>query len=196
MKSLKVIYFLVLVALFVIPGRISAAEPTAPTEINGFKLGSSIEEYDFINSRNYLREVVIDNIGGFRRGTISYGTCERPGEILHIKLKYKDNSRKFYKELLKRYKEKFGDPNEFIGDAFGIVLAWKWRFKDKDNNYISLTLQHNQKNLNETVGNMVKLTMPDRIEAERKCFLKACEGQKIACPVNMMSDDWENLIPK
>lgn len=196
MKSLKIIHILILGVLFCLPGSSSTAAPTAPTEINGFKLGSSIEEYDFINYRNYMKEVVVDDIGGFRRGTISYGTCEHPGEIIHIKLKYKDNSRKFYKQLFKRYKKKFGEPDEFAGDAFGIVLAWKWRFKDKDNNTISLTLQHNQKNLNETVGNMVKLAMPDRIEAERKCFLKACAGQKMVCPVNMMKEDWENLIPK
>lgn len=171
-------------------------ENTVPLEINGFKLGASIEEYDFINYRNYLKEVVVDNIGGFRRGSIAYGTCERPGEIIRIKLKYKDNTRKFYKQLLKRYTKKFGKPEEFTGDSFGIVLSWKWRFQDKDNNYISLTLQHNQKNLNETVGNMVKLSMPDRIEAERKCFLKTCEESKIQCPASMMGEDWDNLIPK
>jgi hypothetical protein len=46
------------------------------------------------------------------------------------------------------------------------------------------------------MGNMVKLSMPDRIEAERKCFLKACAEEKMACPVYMMSDDWDNLVPK
>lgn len=173
-----------------------AAQKNVPTEINGFKLGASIEEYDFINYRNYLKEVMVDDIGGFRRGEISYGTCDRPGEIVRIKLKYKENSRKFYKQLLKRYKEKFGEPEEFTGDSFGIVQSWKWRFTDKDNNYISLTLQHNQKNPNETIGNMVKLSMPDRIEEERKCFLKACAENKNACPVFMMSEEWDNLIPK
>lgn len=173
-----------------------ASENQTPTEINGFRLGASIEEYDFINYRNYLKEVMIDDIGGFRRAEISYGTCERPGEIVRIKMKYKENSKKFYQQLLKRYKKKFGEPQAFTGDSFGIVLSWKWRFTDKDNNYISLTLQHNQKNLNETVGNMVKLSMPDRIEAERKCFLKTCEENKTACPVNMMGEGWDNLIPK
>ena len=40
----------------------------------------------------------------------------------------------FYKKLLKSYKKKFGKPDEFTGDAFGIVLSWKWRFEDKDKN--------------------------------------------------------------
>jgi len=174
----------------------AAAGDIVPKEINGFRLGSSIEEYDFINYRNYLKEVVIDDIGGFERGTLYYGTCERPGEIVRIKLKYRNSTRKFYKQLLNRYKEKFGKPDEFTGDAFGIVLSWKWRFIDKENNSISLTLQHNLKNIDENIGNMVKLGMPDRIEAERMCFIKACGEKKVECPLGMMSEDWDNLIPR
>ncbi len=180
--------------LFVVP--CLANEKNIPTEINGFKLGASIKEYEFLKHRNYLQEVMIDDIGGFRRGSISYGSCERPGEIVRIKLKYKNDSKKFYNQLLKRFKKKFGEPEEFTGDAFGIVLSWKWRFTDKDNNYISLILQHNRKNLSETIGNMVKLSMPDRIEAERLCYVKTCEKEKIECPISMMSDDWENLVPR
>lgn len=188
---------LALIFLFVLPsGAIAGEKSKAPTEVNGFKLGESIEKYDFLSSRHYLKEIVIDDIGGFRRGTIAYGMCEHPGEILRIKLKYKDHSRQFYQELLKRFKAKFGKPDEFTGDAFGIVLAWKWRFTDENNNYISLTLQHNQKNLQESVGNMIKLSMPDRIEAERKCFAKSCAENKINCPISMMSADWDNLIPR
>ncbi len=185
-----------LFVIIVLSAGISSAAEKAPHEINGFKLGSSIEEYDFITYRNFLKEVIVENIGGFRKGTLSYGVCERPGEIVRIKMKYKDSSRKFYDQLLKRYKEKFGKPDEFAGDSFGIVLEWKWRFTDKDNNYISLTLQHNLKDVDQNIGNMVKLTMPDRIKAERECFNKQCESTKVECPVNMQSTGWENLIPR
>jgi hypothetical protein len=195
MKSLVIISFLGLALLLPQTG-MGADDITIPLEINGFKLGASIEEYEFLKQRNYLKEVMVDDIGGFRRGMISFGNCERQGEVVKIKLKYKDDTHKFYKKLLKRFKKKFGKPEEFTGDAFGIVLSWKWRFRDKDNNYILLTLQHNKKNMEETMGNMVKLSMPDRIEAERKCFLKICETDKIACPINMMNDDWDNLIPR
>ncbi len=195
MKPLIIISFLGL-ALLLPQLTFSADDINVPLEINGFKLGASIEEYEFLKARNYLKDIMIDDIGGFRRGTISFGNCERLGEIVRIKLKYKNDSHKFYKQLLKRFKNKFGKPEEFTGDAFGIVLSWKWRFRDKDNNYISLVLQHNKKNLTETMGNMVKLSMPDRIEAERKCFLKICEEEKLVCPVSMTSDDWDNLIPK
>ncbi len=167
-----------------------------PHEINGFSLGSSIEEYDFITYRNFLKDVIIGEVGGFRKGVISYGVCDQPGKIVRIKMKYKDSSREFYRELLKRFKKKFGKPDEFTGDTFGIVLEWKWRFTDKDNNYITLTLQHNLKNPDQNVGNMVKLTMPERIKAERLCFKKMCGSKKMDCPLSMRNDDWENLIPR
>ena len=195
MKSLIIISFLGL-ALLLPQITIGAGDITVPLEINGFKLGGSLKDYEFLKQRNYLKEVMVNDIGGFRRGVISFGNCERQGEVVKIKLKYKDDTHKFYKQLLKRFKKKFGNPEEFTGDAFGIVLSWKWRFRDKDNNYISLILQHNKKNQEETMGSMIKLAMPDRIEAERKCFLNICETEKIACPVDMMSDDWDHLIPK
>lgn len=182
--------------LLLLPAHFAPAGDTVPQEINGIRLGASIDEYEFLTYNNYVKEVIINDIGGFRRGEISYGTCDRPGEIIRIKMKYKDSSRKLYNELLTRYRQKFGKPDEFTGDAFGIVLEWKWRFTDKDGRYITLSLQHNQKNIDENIGNMVKLTMPDRIIAERECFLKQCQVEKKACPAAMMEESWENMIPR
>ncbi|MDH3327992.1 MAG: hypothetical protein OEM01_02040 [Desulfobulbaceae bacterium] len=187
---------LLLGTVFLLAAHISLADDNVPHEINGFRLGATIDEYEFISYRNYLKEVIIEDIGGFRKGEISYGVCDRPGEIVRIKMKYKDSSRKFYNQLLTRYKEKFGKPDEFTGDAFGIVLEWKWRFTDKNNNFIILSLQHNLKNIDENIGNMAKLSMPDRIKAERECFNKQCETKKQECPISMQSADWENMIPR
>lgn len=187
---------LLLAALLLTAAGSHAADETVPHEIAGFRLGASIDEYDFISYHNYLKEVFIEDVGGFRKGEISYGVCDRPGEIVRIKMKYKDSSRKFYNQLIKRYREKFGKPDEFTGDAFGIVLEWKWRFTDKNNNYITVNLQHNLKNLDENIGNMVKLTLPDRIEAERECFNRECEKKRQQCPSINMSADWENMIPR
>lgn len=195
--NLMTVYrLLILLSALLLPIGPLLAEDKVPHEINGFRLGSSIEEYDFITYRNFLKEVLVEDIGGFRKGYISYGVCKWPGEIVKIKMKYKDSSHKYYKRLLKSYKKKFGKPEEFTGDSFGIVLAWKWRFTDENNNKITLTLQHNLKNTHETIGNMVKLSMPERIQIERECFNKQCETSKVECPVSMQSEDWENMIPR
>ncbi len=189
---------LILLALFLYPGTVLPAT-SAPREIGGFRLGASIDEYDFISYRNFLKEVVVQDIDGFRKGVISYGTCARPGEIVKIKLKYLDTSESFFKELLKRYKKKFGRPDQYIGDSFGIVKAWQWEFTDKQGELIRLKLQHNLKNPDEAMGNTVKLEMPNRIREERKCFNRQCEARMRMgnCPMpTPEGKNWSNLIPR
>ncbi|HEB49570.1 MAG TPA: hypothetical protein ENI89_03085 [Desulfobulbus sp.] len=173
------------------------AADKVPHEIGGFRLGSSIDDYDYISYRNFLKQVVVDHIGGFRKGIIEYGVCDNPGQIVKIKLKYLDSSEKFYRKLFKEFKRRFGEPDEFTGDTFGIVKSWKWHFRDKDGNRISLSLQHNLKNPDEATGNMVKLSLPERIEAERKCFNKTCASRRDApCSTQApQSVDWDALIP-
>ncbi len=188
--------FLLIFFVILLSATIARAAGNVPREINGFVLGSSIDEYDFITYRNFLKDVIIGEIGGFRKGIISYGVCEKPGEIVRIKMKYKNSSKKFYKQLLKRFKKRFGKPDEFTGDAFGIVLEWKWRFRDENGEYITLTLQHNLKNPDQNIGNMVKLTMPERIKAERECFNKTCKTREMNCPLSMRDESWDNLIPR
>jgi len=90
-------------------------------------------------------------------------------DITHY-LKYADSTKKFYETLLKLVKERFGEPTEWRGDAFHVVIAWKWSFKDRENNSISLILQHNTKDEEEKKGNTVKLTVWNLIEEERTCF--------------------------
>ena len=151
------------------------ADDKTPQGIGGLKLGNFIDDYDFISYQNFLKEVVLGQIPGFRKGTVQYGVCDRPGQIVRIKLKYQDPSTKFYKKLLKEYKKKFGKPDEFTGDSFGIVKIWRWRFTDTTGERVNLTLQHNRKNSNETIGTIVKMSLPDRVEKERHCFLKVCK---------------------
>ena len=167
----------------------------APKEIGGFKLGTSIDDYEFISYRNFLKQVVVENVGAFRKGIIEYGVCERPGTIVRIKLKYSDNSESFYRQLLRKYKQQLGEPTKYTGDSFGILMAWKWFFTDEAGERISLTLQYNKKNLNETLGSMVKMSMPDRINAERLCFNKVCNTKEAASPVPE-EQHWESFIPR
>jgi hypothetical protein len=180
----------------------AAQADTVPMEIGGFKLGSSIEEYEFISYHNFLKEVVIDKLPGFRKGMIAYGVCDRPGEIVKIKLKYLDPSKSFFKKLLQRYKKKFGEPDQFVGDSFGIVKTWKWNFKDQNGNRVTMLLQHNLKNPNEVTGNMVKLYLPDQIEAERKCFNMTCSMRrpgafkKAEGHMEWDESSWQQMIPR
>ena len=170
-----------------------------PSEVGGFKLGDDISEYlDF--DENYLKEVVVNDWHGFRKGIIYYGTCAYPGQIVRIRMKYEDSSKTFYYELLKRFKQKYGKPNEWKGDAFGVLYVWKWQFFNSDNERVTLILQHNLQNHNETIGNQVKLSYSERLEEERLCFIEYCDTSKSAEEQERikqrMKPDWDHMIPR
>ena len=171
----KLVFGLALLLLFA-PG-IARAE--APHQVGGFALGQNIEEYKDqvimdtalpVRYSENLEEVEIKFTQGFKSGLITYGTCAKPGQIVKIKLKYADSSKEFYQNLLKRYKKRFGDPDEYRGDSFGIVKAWKWSFVDEQNQRISLNLQHNSMDAEEKKGNAVKITNTTLIEEDGLCY--------------------------
>ncbi len=153
----------------------------APHQVGGFALGKNIADHKGmvkmktsipIRYMAYINEVEISKMEGFKSGIIAYGNCASPGRILRIKLKYANSSKKFYNQLFKRFKARFGEPTEWRGDSFHVLTAWKWSFTDQENNRISMILQHNTKDEEEKVGNSLKLTMTNLFEQERLCFEK------------------------
>jgi len=189
---------LILAAIFQIifsAGTVSAIE--IPQEIGGFRLGEDITEYSDIEYSNYLKEVVVTDWHGFRKGIISYGICASPGKIVRISMKYENSSKDFYETLLKKYKKKFGKPTIWGGDAFGILSKWKWVFIDEKNHKVNLILQHNLKNHNENIGNSVKLYYPEREKEERLCFIEQCEINKSEEQVLERKEmNWDYMIPR
>ena len=179
-----------------------------PHELAGFVLGGEMNDYkdllklDTILPIRYfetLKEVEIKKIEGFKTGLITFGTCSEPWKIVRFKFKYADFSKKFYNKLLKRFKKRFGEPNEWRGDPFHIVLAWKWSFTDKDNNRISLILQHNTRDQEEKKGNSIKMTMWNLIEKETLCHeKKRAETGKKSPKTGRKSKkiDWNIFIPR
>ena len=203
----KWVFGLALLLLFA-PG-IARAE--APHQVGGFALGQNIEEYKDrvimdtalpVRYSENLEEVEIKFTQGFKSGLITYGTCAKPGQIVKIKLKYADSSKEFYQNLLKRYKKRFGDPDEYRGDSFGIVKAWKWSFVDKQNQRISLTLQHNSMDTEEKKGNAVKIANTTLIEEDGLCYKRkqldhrAILRQRKWKAVNPESTGWDLFVPR
>jgi hypothetical protein len=151
----------------------------APHQVAVFKLGSNIADVkDYVIMETALpirymeniEEVEIKPIEGLKSGLIAYASCSAPGHIVRIKLKYEDSSKKFYNQVLKRIKNKYGDPSEYRGDPFHILISWKWSLVDKDGNRISMTLQHNSMDTEEKIGNAIKLTMSSLIDEDRQCY--------------------------
>ena len=173
----------------------------APHQVGVFVLNRSIADFkDYVIMETALpirymeniEEVEIRPMKGYKSGLIAYATCTAPGHIVRIKLKYADSSKKFYENLLKRIKKKYGEPSEYRGDPFHIVVGWKWSFVDIDNNRISLTLQHNSMDTEEKMGNAVKLTMTNLIEEDRKCYrVKELDHRE-----KLRQRDWKVVAPK
>ena len=151
----------------------------APLSVAGFTLGRPIQEVADrvimetalpVRYMENLQEVEIQAMQGFKSGLIAFGTCRKPNAIVRIKLKYADSSREFFEDLLRRFKKKFGDPTEYQGDPFGVLISWKWSFSDASENRISLILQHNEQDEEEKIGNAVKLTLHNRLDEDARCF--------------------------
>lgn len=177
-----------------------AAEQKVPTEIGGFVLGSSVTDYPDIEHSNYLKQVVVTDWHGFRKGIISYGVCDQPGMIVKVQLKYEDGSKKFFKKLLKTYKERFGAPVEWGGDSFGILHKWKWKFTDEAGRQIYVVLQHNRQDHNHTIGNQVRMSLPKQEERERLCFVESCETsdneEQQKRKMELKKPNWDLMIPR
>ena len=172
------------------------AAANQPLTVGGFTLGTLIEDYDVAKHQNFVKEVVVYGIKGFRKGFITYGECDRPGEILRIKLKFKEPSFTFYEQLLERYKKNFKSKPKFIGGSFGKVKAWKWVFSSNEGQRITLVLQHNLKDEEESIGNTLKLSLPDQLIAERNCSNKNQSPAQEGIENQTQPLDWNLFLPK
>jgi hypothetical protein len=173
----------------------------APHQVAVFELDSNIADVkDYVIMETALpirymeniEEVEIKPIEGLKSGLIAYATCAAPGHIVRIKLKYKDASKKFYDKLLKQIKKKYGDPGEYRGDPFHILISWKWSLVDKEGNRISMTLQHNSMDSEEKMGNAIKLTMSNLIEEDQRCYkIKALDQRQ-----QLRQRKWKIMTPE
>lgn len=179
----------------------------APRGIAGFVLGQPIAEAAGrvfmqtalpVRYMENLHEVEIRPIDGFKSGLIAYGTCRRPESIVRIKLKYADGTRNHFDDLLKRYKARLGNPEEYRGDPFGVFVSWKWSYTDPRLGRISLTLQHNREDEEEKLGNAVKLTLLDRLEDDAQCARQQPDVRRdlrAAEPPPSAGVSWDRLLP-
>ena len=177
-----------------------------PHRLAGFVLGDQFSKYEDLvdmptkmplRRSKSIDEIEVRDLKGFKYGLIWVGNCTVPNRIVSIRMKYADSSKEFYDELLKRYKQRFGDPSEWRGDPFHIVISWKWSFVDDQKNRISMILEYNKRDEDETVGNTIKLTMWNLIEEERNC-----EKVKFPAPGDKPSKteneppNWDLLVPR
>jgi hypothetical protein len=194
--------------LILFPQYVSA--DAAPHQIAGFTLGEQISAFvDLVNMETslplrhseFLRVVETRDIPGYKSGSIIFGNCADPGRIVRIKLKYDCASKKFYDDLLERFKERFGEPDKWRGDPFHTIICWKWAFRDKNDHRITLHFQHSM-DKEHKFGNSIKLTNMTLMEKEHTCYEKehlgstdsknqSCDDEK-----RRKEEDYQQFIPK
>jgi hypothetical protein len=193
-------------------GAAVAGGAEAPRTVAGLTLGQPIRNFAEIvimetalpvRYAEHLHEVETRPIEGFKTGLVGYGTCQKDHPVVRIKLKYADGSRAFFDELIGRFKKAFGEPDEYRGDPFQNVIAWKWAFTDKAGQRISMILQHNEMDEDEKLGNALKLTLLDALEEEARCFRKKAteQGEKLrhrreGPALKPAVSGWDRYLPK
>ncbi len=156
----------------------AGAQPP-PREIAGYRLGTNITSYGdriapegsfAVRLRPYLKEAAVSVPEGFASGYVVYGTCEAPGTIVRIKVKYEDDRRVFFDRLLEALKKNYGPPSEYVGDPFQAYVAWKWAFDVSKTEKITMILSHYDGDDEEhTQGNALKLSLTSQILKESRC---------------------------
>jgi hypothetical protein len=203
------IYTLFSVVFICLALTVTCLAADAPRSLAGFTLGELLSDYkdrvimDSVLPIRYLetfQEVEIRPHEGYKSGLIGFGTCHQYGRIVRIKLKYEDSSKAFFKKLLKQYKQRLGDPTEYNGDAFQVFISWKWNFTDENGQRISLTLQHNESDSDEKIGNAVKLTHRSMVEKELECHraqeADRREQMRKSPPIKTELKGWDRFVPR
>ena len=206
----RCMFFSILAAIVLLLPNNAPADKT-PSKIAGLTLGEQIARFvDLVQmetsivlrDRQYLREVNIREIDGYKSGTVDFGNCSKPGQIVRIKLKYEYEDKNFYDELLEKIKQKFGEPDEWRGDPFHVIIAWKWSFRDESGNSISLILQHSRDEEYKW-GNSIKLTNTSLMEQERLCYEKrnqeeggSKESKSASRRRKLSEKDYQRFIPQ
>ena len=150
-----------------------------PTSLGGIVLGDDISSIRDIcrphtdiplAQERHLMEVqlVPHHAPGIRGGTVAYASCAEAGRIVRIKLKFDNDSREFFENLLRRYRQRFGKPLEWRGDPFQTVVSWKWSFQDASGEQVNLELTHSRDEDYKT-GNFVKMTLRSLWVRENAC---------------------------
>lgn len=152
-----------------------------------------------LSEERHLKEIDLmpQFVPGIRSGSVAYANCGQKGTIVRIKLKFDNSSRSFFDDLMERYTKSWGKPEQWRGNPFQTVVAWKWSFKNHQGQKINLELTHS-KDEDYKTGNFVKLTLRSLWEEEAECYQQALGSSEVKHPPPTPEDklDYMQLIPR
>jgi hypothetical protein len=198
----RILIFLLL--CFLATGGQALGQPKAPSEIGGFALGESISAYkdrlDMNSARPlpdapFLMRVNIKPFQGFSSGYLLYGTCDKPGRVARIKLRYADSGIYILTEINSSLMERYGQPEEIRDNHDRSYICNKWSLTGDGGQAISLILQrYDGWDPEYDRGSSIKLADWTLLDAEKACSLKK-EPPGTAAPTKSAKAD-ASLLPK
>lgn len=198
MKRILLITF----ALLLTAGAVRAE---TPLNLAGITLGNDISRYDDLLRKEtavplrdaaYVTEVNINPVhfAGVRGGSLSYGNCARKGEVLRIKLKFEDRSMDLFNDLLDLYKDTYGDPDTWKGDAFHNIIAWEWSFGQGVDRVTVLLMYSKIEDLRPGVS--IKMTARGRWNEEQSCYMDSHEYMRRKMQDRPKKFDIKTYLPR
>lgn len=202
MDMKKTIFTILAVVFMALP---AFAGSKAPTTVAGISLGEDIALYKSLGRHEiagplsdapFMDELTLlnDSIKGIRGGSIDYGNCKIPGKVIRIKLKFADRSMRLYDKLLDKYKDTFGNPDEWLGDAFHNVLAWRWNLNEGGRE-VQLELMYS-KLPDLRPGVSIKMTDMTALKAEYDCYKKKVGSEEAKSGKHNKNVDINEFIPR
>lgn len=152
----------------------------APLTLAGIRLGDTLDaararlrplDADPECHRCGLAMAFVAPTAGFRSGYVDYGQCANAGRIVRVKMHYRDASLEFFNRILAALKKRYGEPNQWRGNAFGTLRTWKWSLTTADGTPVSLILMHYAGDDGAfTQGNSIRIAATDLVRQEERCL--------------------------
>jgi hypothetical protein len=150
-----------------------------PMELAGIRLGASVDDLagklvspvvDHSPQRPSLGVVAVAPLPGYRSGYVDVGLCAKAGRIVRIKMNYADDSLAFFNKLMTALKQRYGEPREWRGNAFGTLRTWKWGLRGTGGQPVSLILMHYEGEDGAfTDGNSIRIAATSMVREEELC---------------------------
>ena len=135
-----------------------------------------------------------DCIPGVRGGSLTFANCKDIGKIVGIKLKFNDRSQTLFNKLLDKYKDTYGKPDSYQGDAFRNVIAWQWDFTKNGERVELMLMWSRDKEMRPGVS--IKMTLRSMIDSEYSCYSDKAEKLKASKGASSKIKSVNDFVPK
>lgn len=123
-------------------------------------------------------------IPGVRGGSLSYTACREEELLIRVKLKFtergeslfrdlfSDSGERLFRDLNRLYRDRWGRPDMWLGNAFNTIQAWQWILGKDGSEQVEVVLMYSK--VEDTrPGVSIKMTLTTLWEEERACWERA-----------------------